>query len=92
MKALLKVLIVFYISVFSSFLYADEDIYIEDNSSNKETFVETSQSNKDQIEERVKSRTESTQYKYDIEIYPYVSVQYTSVKSKKEDIEKEYFN
>lgn len=91
MKTLFNILVAFYISIFSSFLYADEDLYIEDDSE-KETYVETSQNNKDQIEERVKSRTESTQYKYDIEVYPYVSVKYTSIKSKKEDIERENFN
>jgi hypothetical protein len=84
-------LVIFYISIFSTLIYADEDIYIEDDSE-KETFVETSQNKNDQIEENVKSRTETQQYKYDIEIYPYVSVRYTSLKSKKEDIEHENFN
>lgn len=91
MKNLLKIFIIFYVLLFSSYLFAEEDLYIEDYS-DKDGYVETSQDKNDQIEERVKSRTETHQYRYDLEIYPYVSVKYTSVKSKKEDIERENFN
>lgn len=62
---------------------AEEDSYIEDESSTE--YVETSDN--EQME-NLKSKTESSKYQYDIEIYRYVNIKYTSVKTKTEKFDK----
>lgn len=57
---------------------SEEDSYLENESSTE--YVETSE------DENIPSE-ETTKYQYDINVYPYVSVKFTSIKTKKYNIE-----
>jgi hypothetical protein len=59
--------------------YAEEDLYFENESTSE--YVETSKE-----DDMIKKKTETQKYQYDIEVYPYVSIKYTSVRVKEEDI------
>jgi hypothetical protein len=40
----------------------------------------------DVVKDNMKNKKETSKYRYDIEIYPYISVKYTSVNVKEEEI------
>lgn len=77
-----KILLTFFCSLsllYSCFGYCEEDIYIE-TEENKDIVSVSSENdniNLDKKEEE-KVKKEKNKHQYDIEIYPYVSMRYTS--------------
>lgn len=78
MKTLIKILIFTVSLIYPYYGYCETDSYLD--SEEHKDFVETSKESigNEEIKEEKKSKTEKNRHQYDIEIYPYVSVKYTS--------------
>ena len=86
MKTICKLFIFTMFLSLPLYSYAKEENnkYIDEENSS-EYFETSDEDNIYKENEKVESKTETDKYQYDIEIYPYVSVKYTSSKTKKED-------
>lgn len=81
MKTLIKLFICSFSLLYPYYGYCETDSFLDNEESSE--FVETSKESDDKEIKKIenegkKSKTEEKKYQYDIEIYPYVSVKYTS--------------